>query len=251
MTRTVLLDADSAGYLFAFRNSASFDWGGGVVSEALDEDKAVDGLKTYIEEIKSDLKADRVIVALTDYDSPCFRKKVYPDYKKNRHTKPKLLKVLRKFMRDSYDSYIRPGLEADDVVGILATHPRLVKGEKIVVSIDKDLKSVPCTLFNPDKDIKPRKIGYDEADLFFYSQVLTGDPVDTYPGCPGVGPKKAERILGGLHQTERWPAIIAAYKERGLSEKDALIQARCARILRAEDYDFQKKRPRLWQPLKK
>lgn len=251
MTRTVLLDADSAGYLFAFRNSAAFDWGGGVVSEALDEDKAVDGLKTYIEELKSDLKADRVIVALTDYDSPCFRKKVYPDYKKNRHSKPKLLAALRRYMQDNYDCYIRPTLEADDVVGILATHPRLVRGEKIVVSIDKDLQSVPCTLYNPDKPSKPRKITQDDADLFFFTQVLTGDPVDTYPGCPGVGPKKAEHILGGLHQTERWPAVVAAYKERGLTGKDALVQARCARILRWEDYDYQKKRPKLWQPPKR
>lgn len=250
MARTLLIDADSIGYHFAFRHSASFDWGD-VVSEVMDKEAAIDGLKSYIDELKSCLRASSVIVALTDYDRPCFRKAIFKDYKKNRHTKPKLLHVLRQYMRDNYACYIRPGLEADDVVGILATHPSLVRGEKIVVSIDKDLRGVPCTLYNPDKDTKPRQIGRDEADLFFFTQVLTGDPVDTYPGCPGVGVVKAARILDDVEPEKRWEAVVAAYKERELTKKDALVQARVARILRAEDYDFQKKKPKPWNPTKR
>jgi len=41
---------------------------------------------------------------------------------------------------------------------------------------------------------------------------------------------------------------VAAFESRGLTEEDALIQARVARILRADDYDFKESQPILWSP---
>jgi DNA polymerase I len=38
--------------------------------------------------------------------------------------------------------------------------------------------------------------------------------------------------------------------KEGLTEDDALLQARLARILRADEYDFKAKRPILWEPTK-
>lgn len=251
--RTLLIDADSFGYHYAFRHSDTFDWGDGDTSVVSDPGLAKRELKARLAFLKKRLHADEVVIALTDYDTPCFRKAIYKGYKKNRNSKPELLFELREFMQEHYKCYVRPGLEADDVVGILATHPKLFKGEKIVVSIDKDLRGIPCTLYNPDKDdMGMVKIGPTHADRFFLAQVLTGDPVDTYPGCPGIGPKKAEQILGDETDiAEMWELIVMAYENAGLSEKDALEQARVARILRYTDYDFDKKRPKLWKPPKK
>jgi len=45
-----------------------------------------------------------------------------------------------------------------------------------------------------------------------------------------------------------WAGVCRAYGAKGLTETDAVIQARMARVLRAEDWDFQKKAPRLWCP---
>jgi len=45
-----------------------------------------------------------------------------------------------------------------------------------------------------------------------------------------------------------WSAVVDAYESKGLTEEDAVMQARMARILRAEDWDFGKKAPRLWCP---
>jgi DNA polymerase-1 len=60
-----------------------------------------------------------------------------------------------------------------------------------------------------------------------------------------VGPVKAERILA--HQ-DHWNAVLNAYEKAGLSEQDALVQARVARILRASDYDFKERKVKLWEP---
>ena len=45
-----------------------------------------------------------------------------------------------------------------------------------------------------------------------------------------------------------WKGVVETYFTKGLTEGDALIQARLARILRHEDYDYKKKEPILWTP---
>ena len=47
-----------------------------------------------------------------------------------------------------------------------------------------------------------------------------------------------------------WAVVLAAYEKAGLTEADALAQARVARILRASDYDFKQKKVKLWNPPK-
>ena len=43
---------------------------------------------------------------------------------------------------------------------------------------------------------------------------------------------------------------MEAFEKKGLTEDDALLQARVARILRASDYDFKKKEPIMWTPVR-
>ena len=82
-------------------------------------------------------------------------------------------------------------LEADDVLGIIATMPEN-KGKVTVVSDDKDLKTVgPSRLYRPMTD-ELLEISEADADRYFLTQVLTGDVTDGYKGIPGIGPKKAE-----------------------------------------------------------
>mgnify|MGYP003859969237 CR=1 FL=1 len=57
---------------------------------------------------------------------------------------------------DEYQAVIYPNLEADDVMGILATKPS--KGErKIICSIDKDLRQIPGHLYNGESLTKNSK----------------------------------------------------------------------------------------------
>jgi DNA polymerase-1 len=157
-------------------------------------------------------------------------------------------------MLKQHDAYVRPLLEADDVMGILSTHPDLLPGEKVIVSVDKDMKTIPGLLFNPDKDREPRRIEQHVADYWHLYQALMGDPTDGFPGCPGIGPKRAQKILmdGDDHRhfpvAEMWARVVATFAKRGLNEHYALTQARVARICRHTDYDFEKKEVKLWNP---
>lgn len=192
--------------------------------------------------------------ALAFSSSTNFRYEVDPTYKSNRKglRKPMCFSAVRELADANYNSISMEGLEADDVMGILATKPNDV--HKIIVSQDKDLKTIPGTLWN-GKDVL--QITTHEADHNHLYQTLTGDPTDGVKGCPGVGPVKAEKILNaGKGPTElsmdwmqlRWSRIVATYEKAGLTEETALQQARLVRILRWSDWDGENKRPILWAP---
>lgn len=249
---TALLDGDT--FVFAAASAAEevIQWDEDLWTLHANFDKARARLEASIAKAVEAVEADKFIVALSDKER--FRPKVMPSYKSNRKgRKPIIYGPLREFCLESYDTYIRPELEGDDVLGILATHPKLVPGEKVIVAIDKDLKTIPGTLYNYGRD-EWKKISEKDADYYFFSQVLTGDSTDGYPGCPGIGPKSAAKILDPFFESEDygvesvWPAIVAAYEKAGLNEAVALQNARVARILRASDYNFKTKEVVLWTP---
>jgi len=188
-------------------------------------------------------------------DQPYFRAALLPTYKAGRSRKPLCYTLLRERCDEEYRVVTFPHLEADDVMGLLSTQPGKT-GKRIIVSQDKDMKGVPGLLSRDGRTVET--ISEVDADLFFMTQVLTGDVTDGYPGCPGVGPVKAEKIIQDAINKEAhlagnatacvWPSVVIAYEKKGLTEADALTQARLARILRWSDWDNQKKEPILWSP---
>jgi DNA polymerase-1 len=170
-----------------------------------------------------------------------FRKEIYPQYKANRkgQRKPMGFKPFRQWVLSSYPCLSKPSLEADDVLGILATKPG---NNAIIYSIDKDLKQIPGQHLVDGEIIE---ISEDEGDYLHLMQTLTGDPVDGYPGCPGIGKAKAEKILT---HGPYWPRIVETFEKAGLTEEDALVQARVARILRWDDWDQASQQVKLWSP---
>ncbi|WP_445978433.1 hypothetical protein [Stenotrophomonas muris] len=249
---TLLLDAD----IFAFAASSATEkvfYFNGVDQEPSVSENLEEGMrkaKADIEAVANKLKATRLIVCLTDTEN--FRYGVYPDYKGNRKNlrKPSTLRAIKDYLGRNYETYQRPGLEADDCMGILSTHKTLIPGRKVIVSDDKDMQTIPGLLFNPKKDREVRTITEVMADRYFMRQTMIGDSTDGYPGAPGIGEKSP--FVTGLEECktarEMWELVKAAYAKKGLTEKDAIVQARCARILRANDWDFPNKRVRLWTP---
>jgi DNA polymerase-1 len=150
---------------------------------------------------------------------------------------------LKQWLREHRPVIEWPTLEGDDVCGILATEP--YKGKRTVASIDKDLANIPGTLFNPRTEAT-HQITEESARIWHLMQTLTGDPTDGYKGCPGIGEIKAAKLLGehGLS----WSAVVYAYESKGLTEADALVQARVARILRHTDYNRDTGEVTLWCP---
>lgn len=175
-------------------------------------------------------------------DAANFRKEVYPAYKSNRKAqrKPMAFREFKQWVLDSSDNLLKPALEADDCLGILATKPN---SDTIIWSIDKDLMQIPGKHLVDGKIVE---VSQEEGDTKFYTQTLMGDPVDGYPGCPGIGPKTAEKVLQVA--ANPWEGIVEAYAAKGLTAEDALVQARCARILRWEDWDSKKQEVKLWVP---
>lgn len=263
--RTLLIDGDILAFTIAARVEQKINWGDDIQTRTADMTFAKREAEAWVRELKSNLAADAVIVALSDPTRRYFRHDLFPEYKAGRShgDTPLLLFDLKAHLRDceGYKPYIRQSLEADDVLGILATHPTLVGGERIIVTADKDLNQIAGPHFNPRKP----KDGIVHitpwyADRFFYQQILTGDPTDGFPGCPGVGPKKADKLLDEAyaaadelqnlmtHEEAVWHYIVAKYQQKGLTEARALQQARVARMLRWTDYDYTNKRPILWTP---
>lgn len=250
--RTLLIDGDTLVFEAAAGSEYEAQWSWDLWTLHADLEQAVAKLRGSIEEIIEKLKATRTIIALSDGER--WRTAVMPTYKNHRlkTRKPIVYRPLREYVHETYDCFQRPGLEGDDVLGILATHPKLVPGEKIVVSIDKDMQTIPGLHLNYAKSRGSenwesfiRAVSLAEADRYHLTQTLTGDSTDGYSGCPGIGPVTAAKVLDA---SCTWGAVVAAFAKKGLSEEVALQNARVARICRASDYDFQKKEVKLWQP---
>jgi 5'-3' exonuclease len=178
---------------------------------------------------------------------PNFRFTVDPTYKNNRATsrKPLCYHQLREDVETGYTCKAMPGLEADDVMGIFATCPSL-KGQKIIVSQDKDMQTIPTQVWRQGDLVT---ISEEQADYYHMFQTLVGDTTDGYKGCPGVGKVKAEKLLASKPELDTaWPIVVDAYAKAGLTEDDAIRQARLARILRWSDWDNDNKTPILWTP---
>ena len=261
-----MIDGDILAFTVAARSETRIDWGDTGQTVSADLDAAKVEAERWVKELQTSLNADSVIVALSDPRRRYFRHEIYPEYKSHRThgTTPLLLFDLKDHFRniESFRPYERPNLEADDILGILGSHPSIVPGEKIIVTADKDLRQIAGKHFNPRKaDLGIIEVTPEEADRYFWTQTLTGDPTDGFPGCPKIGPVKAKRILdaadeadyewcldGGERGEIIWQAIVDTYAAKGLDEAYALTQARVARILRHTDYDYANKRPVLWTP---
>lgn len=259
MSRTVLLDGDVLVYKVAEAVAESFE----LSTEEDDEyvyrnigwvnkSQAIQTIEEMIDRICQSCKGTSCVICLSDMKAN-FRKKLNPNYKGNRKSiKPLLYEFLREYLKNNFEVYERPELEADDVIGILATSDKIIKGDKVVWSLDKDFKTIPCKFHRaaPNGKDKSEVITQEAADWWFMYQTLIGDRVDGYEGCKGIGDKTARKILGEIGENPiyvMWQSVIDAYKSKGYTEEDALLNARMARILRAEDYDFKTKTVKLWR----
>lgn len=262
MSRTLLIDADIPIYEIASRCETSIPWpydehGSVLWTRTANLEEAQSRTEDVFHQYMERLDASDFIAAVT-IGGHNWRKDVYPEYKAHRAVgiKPMLVPVLREWIASlPYGRNVVP-LEGDDVLGILATKPKKTGAhETVIVSSDKDMKTIPGLHYDPGKDIE-FEVTVEQANAFHLAQALAGDRTDGYPGCPGLGMVRAEKMIGDEVRTEDIPkvwaeVIVPAYEKAGLDEEFALTQARCARILRARDYDPKKKEVKLWQPTSK
>ena len=141
-----------------------------------------------------------------------YRKEIAKEapYKGNRvAAKPEHYDLLREYLTLSWGFEMVDGQEADDAIGIEAYKSE--EDSYLITTIDKDLDMIRGWHYNFIKGIRYH---VDECDTlrWFYTQVLTGDRVDNIPGLKGIGPKKAEKILGeATEEGELFQAVLKAY----------------------------------------
>jgi DNA polymerase-1 len=259
--RVALIDADILAYQAAVISENSFDWGDGMWTLHAFEPEAIAAFDSMVANIKEKTKATDVLLVFSDKEN--WRKDVLPTYKGNRAEvrKPMLLRFLREIAYEKYQCLSLPTFEGDDVLGIWATMPSKMEPirEFVICTIDKDMKSIPGKHYNFKKD-EHFEVTQHEADYYHMLQTLTGDTTDGYSGCPGVGPVAAGKILQKAMEEGTpwanpaqlreiyWKHVVKAYDKAGFGEEEALVQARVARICRAEDYDQLTKKVILWTP---
>lgn len=254
MTTTLLVDADGVAFTAAAAVQRGIRWDDDLYTSHADMGEAKDVFSNAIDQFKSAAGVDGPIILV--YSCPTrhyFRHDLLPTYKGNRKDAPPLvLRDLKEWSKGEWDSRTKPGLEADDVLGILATHRRLVTGEKIIISADKDLQQIPGLHMNaraPHEGVFRVQPAW--AERFMWEQVLTGDSTDNYPGCPGIGAVKAAKLLEcprSLWTTRVTEAYEKAF--RGGPQDPHVEMAtmvNVARILTTSTYDFKRKEPILWQ----
>ena len=235
----ILCDADFIVYKACAAAESEVDFGDDVILVTSNFRDAYNATKRELTKLENKFGSLSTLI-LFFTDSVNFRKKILPGYKGHRNRKkPCGFKRVINALRKEYKVIIKPGLEADDSMGIYATkYPG-----NIIVSPDKDMRQIPGQLYNFDETFT---ITPEDGAKWHLIQTCAGDSTDGYSGVPGIGVKRAEALFAKEGYT--WQTVVEAFEEKDLTEEDALVNARLARILTADDYDFKKRRPKLWSP---
>ena len=180
---------------------------------------------------------------------PYKRREEYPEYKAQREAQPEAAldqfrRVQDRLVADGHLIWKVKGYEADDII---ATACRLARDNEYGVTIatnDKDLMQLVsdafdiCVLSSRDnteyRDAQVKeKFGVEPWQMGDFL-ALVGDKSDNIPGCPGIGPKWAAKLLnenGG--ELQSLLARLAYVKPDGLRNKlfDNAEQVRLSRKL--------------------
>ena len=149
------------------------------------------------------------IAVCFDPGGKTFRHEAYESYKANRDKTPEGILTAVPYIKRILHAWHIPvimvdGFEADDVVGTMARMAQERGFFTYMVTGDKDFAQLVTDrikLYNPAKseilgveEVK-QKYGLESPLQVIDLLGLMGDTADNIPGCPGVGPKKAESLI--------------------------------------------------------
>ncbi|WP_114639091.1 DNA polymerase I [Polynucleobacter necessarius] len=202
MTKHRLLLVDGSSYLYrAFHAMPDLRNGAG------EPTGAIYGMVNMMRWARSELKADH-IACVFDAKGKTFRDEMYSEYKAHRSPMPedlvKQIEPIHAMVKAlGWPVLMVSGVEADDVIGTLATQATQAGWETIISTGDKDLAQLvnsSVTLINTmtneklDIDGVIEKFGVPPERIVDYLSII-GDAVDDVPGVPKAGPKTANKWL--------------------------------------------------------
>ena len=238
---SALIDCDFIVYKNCAAAETEIDFGDDIILVASKFSEALRLVEEDLYKIAEDLGCfDDSILFFSD--SVNFRKAIDPDYKGHRNRKkPCGYKRVINSLKETFPVVVLPQLEADDAMGIYATKE---PGQHVIVSPDKDMRQIPGDLYNLKDPVET--IDEEEARRWHLIQTLAGDQTDGYAGVPGIGIKRAVTLFEKEGYT--WETVVNAFAAKDLDEDVALRNARLAKILHFENYDFDTKTVKHWVP---
>ena len=243
---TLLVDADWLIYSSCCACEQDIRWTEWEHTLHSDERDILNLIDSRLDVYKSIAEGDHDIdMCFTSY--PTFRLEIFPEYKINRigKRKPLALKSVIKEVKERYETVAYENLEGDDVLGLLATNGRYK--DPIIVSVDKDMRTLPCKLIADDSI---EHITNKKADRHWFEMSLAGDAGDGILGIKGMGMVTASKTLANTPDTKEalWSKVQETYTKKGYTIADAILNARLTRILREGDYDYNTGEVKLWNP---
>jgi DNA polymerase I len=203
--RLFLLD----GAAVAYRAHFAFIKNPRVTSKGFDT-SAIYGFMDTLLMILRKQKPDLFAVVF-DSREPTFRHKLYKEYKANREEMPEDLAkgfpYIHKMVKAlNLPILVKPGFEADDLIGTMVTRAKKEKIDSVIVSGDKDFMQLigpGVQMYKPkwpndwsmadEKDVM-EKFGV-KPDQVIDVLALMGDASDNVPGVPGIGEKTATVLI--------------------------------------------------------
>ncbi|MCF8260442.1 MAG: DNA polymerase I [Melioribacteraceae bacterium] len=226
----VLIDAMALAYkgYFAFINRP--------LSNSKDEPtSAVFGFLNQLFKIIEDTKPDYIAVAF-DSKEKTFRHERYDKYKSSRAQMPDDLIPQIQRIKDIIEAfkmplYIKPGFEADDLIGTAAKIGEKEGFLTYAVTPDKDyvqMVTENVRLVKPGKSTDEIQIvdlqkvkddyGFNPEQMIDFL-ALVGDSSDDIPGVAGIGPKSATPLIQEFGSVESIYDNIEKIEKKGIKNK--------------------------------
>ncbi len=191
---------------------------------------AIYGFTTMLMRLLREWQPDYLAVAF-DVQGPTFRHEAYDRYKATRREIPASLIPQLPCIREVVRAFAVPllekqGVEADDIIGTLASRYAGPELQVYIVSGDKDMMQLVgehVLLIDTMKDrlydaaAVKEKFGVPPARVVEIMG-LTGDASDNIPGAPGIGPKGALRLIEEFGTIENLLANIDRVKNAKAKE---------------------------------
>ncbi len=180
---------------------------------------AIFGFVNTLHELLRQENPSHIAVAF-DPAGKTFRHEMYEQYKAQREETPEDIKLAVPYIKSIIEAYnIKlvevPGYEADDAIGTIAKQAENEGFEVYMMTPDKDygqLTSQKVKIYKPkygdsgfevlDADAVMSKYALAKPVQMIDYLGLMGDASDNIPGCPGVGPKTAQKLLAEYESIE-------------------------------------------------
>ncbi|MCB1647449.1 MAG: DNA polymerase I [Pseudomonadales bacterium] len=168
---------------------------------------AIKGVVSMVRKLMAE-HPDSHIAVVFDAKGKSFRNEIYAEYKANRAKMPddlrEQIEPIQTIIRSmGLPLLIIDGVEADDVIGTLATQATEEKMDVLISTGDKDMAQLVnqhITLINTMTDTTMDEAAVEEKfgvrpDQIIDYLALVGDTSDNIPGVPKCGPKTAVKWL--------------------------------------------------------